>query len=169
MTSGLHTTPAILKWCALALLRVNSGDWKHPKFRTPPSILYEQVPIISLAFGSSEPVLSSTQEWPRDRFLQPVARLLVQVHQKVHQRADAMPGRTFRQIRFFLIIPARSGDIQVHPRRISSKLAHKHRSGNCPTITPTRIRDIGDGALVKIAVIVIHRKLPHALPNRRST
>src|SRR5579875_1568363 len=59
MTFGPHTTPAILKWCALALLRVNSGDWKHPKFRTPPSILYEQVPIISLAFGQATCSVSS--------------------------------------------------------------------------------------------------------------
>src|SRR2546425_11237164 len=74
-----------------------------------------------------------------------------------------MARRAFGEIGFLFIRPARAGNIEMDPRRVAGELAYEHRGGDGPSVPATRIRQVCDRASVELAVLFVHRQLPHSL------
>src|SRR6516164_7269477 len=85
----------------------------------------------------------------------------LEMGEQMNQGADRMAGGTLGKVRLLLVRPAGAGDVQMDPGRIAGKLAHKHGSGDGAAVTSAGIREIRDGALVEIAIVVIDGQFPH--------
>src|SRR5258707_10925984 len=80
----------------------------------------------------------------------------------MNQRAQRHARGPLGQPGLGVIVPRRSSNIEVYPRRVAGKFLDEHRAGNgAPTFAAANVLDIGNGALDKFTVFVIQGHLPH--------
>src|SRR3984893_3153424 len=86
---------------------------------------------------------------------------------KLHQAPQSNSRGPFRDPRFLLFHPGRSGDVEMDPRSIFRKLLQEHGGVNGAAPAPPGVDHVRAFLANVLLVFVIKRKAPHLFPGFR--
>src|SRR5262249_39834506 len=76
--------------------------------------------------------------------------------------AESNPGWAFCEEGLGVVVPCRSGDIEVNPRRVTRELADEpSASDGAAAFAAADILNVRETPLDEFAILIVHRHLPH--------
>src|SRR5258708_38098502 len=84
------------------------------------------------------------------------------VHRQIHKSPDANTRRALGHVRFSIIEPGGTGNIEMRPRGIAGPLLQEVSGGDRSAPAAADISQVGERRFQVIAIVVVERHMPQA-------